>query len=188
MAETIHTLKVTLRKAKPPVWRRIEVNSTLTMGELAAVLEAAMGWWGTHLHRFEVGGTRYGMPDRDWPAGDLDENRSRLADVLPEVGVTMGWDYDFGDGWSHEVLVEAIDASRRGAEYPVCLDGSQACPPEDCGGPWGYARLLEALADPDHPEHDDLTEWVPPGFDPADFDIEGTTRSMRSPRPAQGWI
>jgi hypothetical protein len=134
----------------PPVWRRIVVESGLTLGELAPVLEAAMGWLGGHLHVFDVGGTRYGTPDPDWGMDDLDENRFRLGDVLPKVGTKMRWDYDFGDGWEHDVLVEAISMRDRGVEYPVCLAGRRACPPEDCGGPWGYADLLEALADPDH--------------------------------------
>jgi hypothetical protein len=188
VAKTVHQLKVTLRQVKPPVWRRIVVESDATLGELAAVLEAAMGWLGGHLHSFDVGGTRYGMPNPDWGMDDLDENRFRLDAVLPKVGVKMRWDYDFGDGWEHDVLVEAISIPERGVEHPLCLAGRRACPPEDCGGPWGYADLLEALANPDHAEHEDLREWAPRDFDPAFFDIEETTDDMRSPRPLEGWV
>lgn len=187
MTRTVHQLKVTLRQVKPPVWRRIVVRSDVTLGELAPVLEAAMGWLGGHLHLFEVGGARCGTPDPDWGMDDLDEDRFRLGDVLPNVGVKMRWDYDFGDGWEHDVLVEAISVPERGVEYPVCLAGRRACPPEDCGGPWGYADLLEALADPGHAEHEHLREWAPTNFDPAFFDIEETTEAMRSPRPLDGW-
>ena len=170
------------------MWRRIIVESDLTVGELAPVLEAAMGWLGGHLHVFDVGGTRYGTPDPDWGTDDLDENRFRLDDVLPKVGMKLRWDYDFGDGWEHDVLVEAISLRARGVEYPLCLAGRRACPPEDCGGPWGYADLLEALANPDHPEHEDLREWAPPGFDPAEFDMEETNQAMRAPRPLEEWF
>ena len=91
MTRRVHQLKVTLRQVKPPVWRRIVVESDLTLGELAPVLEAAVGWLGGHLHVFDVGGTRYGTPDPDWGMDDLDENRFRLGDVLPKVGVKMRW-------------------------------------------------------------------------------------------------
>jgi hypothetical protein len=188
VARTVHQLKVTLRAVKPAVWRRIVVESDLTLGELAAILEAAMGWLGGHLHVFDVAGVRYGTPDPDWGMDDLDENRFRLDDVLPKVGMKARWEYDFGDGWEHDVLVEEISLRKRGAEYPVCLTGRRACPPEDCGGPWGYADLLEALADPEHSRHEELSEWTPPGFDPAHFDRDETTEAMRSPRPLGGWF
>lgn len=137
MTRTVHQLKVTLREVKPPVWRRIVVESDLTLGELYPVLLSAMGWMGGHLHLFDVGGTRYGIPDPEWGITELDENRFRLDDVLPKVGMKMRWDYDFGDGWEHDVVVEAITMPQRGVEYPLCLAGRRACPPEDCGGPWG---------------------------------------------------
>ena len=187
MTKTVHRLKVTLLTVKPTVWRRIVVRSDTTLGELAPMLETAMGWLGGHLHVFDVDGIRYGMPDPDWDLDDLDENRFRLGDVLPTVGSKLRWDYDFGDGWEHDVLVEAISLPERGAEYPACLEGRRACPPEDCGGPWGYAELLEALADPDHPDHDQLREWAPPNFDPALFDLDEANTAMRWKPPLEGW-
>ena len=188
MTRTVHQLKVTLRQVKPPVWRRILVESTLTFGELAPVLEAAIGWMGGHLHVFDVGGSRYGTPDPDWGIADLDENLFRLDDVLPKAGMKLRWDYDFGDGWEHDVLVEAISIPARGVEYPLCLAGRRACPPEDCGGPPDYADLLDALANPDRAEHEHLREWAALDFDPASFDVDEATEGMRSPRPLEGWV
>ena len=147
---SVHRLKVTLRSVKPPVWRRIAVPSDLTLGELSPLLEAAMGWLGGHLHLFDVAGMTYGTPDPDWGTDDLDEGRFRLGDVLPTVGSRMRWDYDFGDGWQHNVVVEAIESLAPSVEYPRCVTGRRACPPEDCGGPWGFQELLEANADPAH--------------------------------------
>jgi hypothetical protein len=187
VADTVHQLKITLRSVKPPVWRRIVVRSDKTLGELAPILEAAMGWLGGHLHVFDVDGTWYGTPDPDWGRDDLDERKFRVRDVLPEVGSKLRWDYDFGDGWEHNVVVEEIIAAEPGVEYPICLAGRRACPPEDCGGPWGYADLLNALADPAHPDHEGMREWAPLNFDPARFDLEETTLAMRSPRPLEGW-
>ena len=188
MTKTVHQLKVTLGTVKPPVWRRIVVPSDMTLAKLAAVLEAAMGWYGGHLHLFDVDGTRYGMPNRGWGNDDLDEGRFRLGKVLYTVGSKMRWDYDFGDGWEHNVVVEAIDAPASGVDYPVCLTGRRACPPEDCGGPWGYEDLLKVLADPGHPNYEEMRDWVPLEFDPAHFNTEETSQAMRSPRPVEGWF
>ena len=94
MTGIVRQLKVTVRSVKPPVWRRIVVASDSTLGELAPILEAAMGWLGGHLHVFDVDGTRYGTPDPEWGRDDLDENRFRLGDVLATVGSKLRWDYD----------------------------------------------------------------------------------------------
>ena len=189
-ARTVHRLKVTLRQVKPPIWRRIEVPSEIKLSDLSDALEAAMGWYGGHLHAFQAGGVTYELPDPDgfgFGQRAVDERKARLGEVLPTVGSKMRWDYDFGDGWEHDVLVEAVEPRRSDAIYPMCVAGKRACPPEDCGGPWGYGNLLEALADPSHLEHDDLTEWAPPGFDPEAFDAGEATEAMRSSRPLKGW-
>jgi hypothetical protein len=175
--KTVHQLKITLRSVKPPVWRRVVVRSDVKLSELAPLLESTMGWYGGHLHQFEAAGKRYGEPDPDWGAV-RDERGRKLATVLPEVGSSMRFDYDFGDGWEHDVVVEAIEPAERGVRYPRLLAGKRACLPEDCGGPWGYQNLLEALADPKHPDHGDLTEWVGGEFDPEHFD---------APRSSSAW-
>ena len=188
-ATTVHRLKVTLRQVKPPVWRRIEVPSSIKLSDLAEVLEAAMGWLGGHLHAFEADGVLYETPDGESFGfrRPRDERKARLDEVLPAVKSKMRWDYDFGDGWEHDVVVEAIETARAGVTYPVCLAGKRACPPDDCGGPWGYSNLLAALSDPTHDEHEELTEWVGEDFDPAHFDVDWATEDMHSARPLQGW-
>lgn len=188
-AKTAHRLTVTLRQVKPPVWRRIEVPSSIKLSDLADVLEAAMGWLGGHLHAFETDGVLYETPDGESLGfrRPRDERKVRLAEVLPEMKSKMRWDYDFGDGWEHEVVVEAIEPARAGVTYPVCLAGKRACPPDDCGGPWGYSNLLAALSDPTHDEHEELTEWVGEDFDLAHFDADEATEDMRSARPLKGW-
>jgi hypothetical protein len=185
--ETVHRLKITLRSVKPPVWRRIEVASDTTLGELSAMFEGVMGWYGGHLHAFDVDGTDYSRPDPDWDSDDLDENKYRLGDVLPAVGAKMTWDYDFGDGWRHNVVVEAIAPAESDLTYPLCITGKRACPPEDCGGPLGYAEIVRALRDPNHPDREDRLAMVPPGFDPARFDLHQAQNALRAPRPLEGW-
>jgi hypothetical protein len=171
----IFQLKVTLQNIKPPVWRRILVDASSTLDQVHEVIQAAFGWWNYHLHEFEIDGTRYGDPDPDddWGPPTVNERRVRL-DTVVTAGSTFGYLYDFGDGWSHRVTVEKDLPAETGTTVPACIGGRRACPPEDCGGPWGYEHLLEALADPIHPEHRDLTDWLgapfdPEAFNPADF-------------------
>jgi Plasmid pRiA4b ORF-3-like protein len=190
VAATVHRLKVTLRSVKPPIWRRIEVESDVTLTELSDLLEAAMGWMGGHLHTFEAAGVTYERPDPDDGISRRarDESEHRLGEVLTAVGAKMRWDYDFGDGRQHGVEVEAIDPIDPAAEYPRCVAGRRACPPEDCGGPWGFQELLETIADPSDPRHEELTEWLPLDYDPGEFDPDDATEEMRMPRPlADDW-
>ena len=179
VATTVHQLKVTLKGVKPPVWRRVLVPSSWTLAELSPALESVMGWHGGHLHAFDTGDSVYGQPDPDWGGGLEDERKARLDDVLPQAGAKMRWDYDFGDGWEHEVVAEAIVEPDAGLRYPYCKTGRRACPPEDCGGPYGYQDLVDALTDPNHPRREELEEWVPPGFDPARFDLREINDALR---------
>jgi hypothetical protein len=186
---TVLRLKVTLRGVQPPVWRRIEVSSTAKLPDFAAMLEGVMGWHGAHLHMFETRDRRqFGEPDPDFAFGPPveDETRYRVVDLLPDVGAKLRFDYDFGDGWEHDVVLEAIEPTTDGVDYPRCIGGKRACPPEDCGGPWGYAELLAALADPRHERHADITEWLGGKFEPDHFDTEEMTELMRLPR-LSGW-
>jgi hypothetical protein len=171
----IFQLKVTLQNIKPPVWRRILVDASSTLDQVHEGIQAAFGWWNYHLHEFEIDGTRYGDPDPDDDCGPPTVNEQRIRlDTVVTAGSTFGYLYDFGDGWSHRVTVEKDLPAETGTTLPACIGGRRACPPEDCGGPWGYENLLQALADPTHPEHRELTDWLgapfdPEAFDPADF-------------------
>lgn len=171
MNKSIHQLKITLTGVRPPIWRRVQVPSDTSLGELHDVFQTAMGWFDGHLHQFEAGGVRYGEPSpEDWiPVRD--ERRMALGRIAPRVGAAFTYEYDFGDSWTHRVVVEKVIAPDEGGGYPRCLGGRRACPPEDCGGVWGYQELLVALADPDHPEHDQYLDWLGGPFDPEAFDL-----------------
>ena len=167
-------LVVTLRDVDPPVWRRLVVPEKATLRDLHRLLRGAMGWQNSHLSMFELDGRSYGEVDE---MDELGDPRSVTVGSLPD-GTVLRYDYDFGDGWEHDVRV----AAHRTAEAPSCLDGARACPPEDCGGPGGYARLLQVLADPGHPEHRDAVEWLGGPIDPEPFDPEQATQRMRRAR------
>lgn len=176
-------LKVTLRETKPPIWRRILVDGSDTLDKVHEAIQAAFGWWGYHLHEFEVGRARYGVPDPDddWGEPTQDERRTRL-DAIADEGTSFRYTYDFGDGWDHRVVVEKVLPAATEVALPTCVDGRRACPPEDCGGPWGYQELLAILADPDHPEHLERLEWLERPLDPEAFDPNDFTENLRNLR------
>ncbi len=171
----VFQLEVTLRGITPPIWRRVLVEGSATLDEVHDVIQAAFGWRSSHLHEFRIGGRDYGVPDPDWDSSEvLDEARYRL-DKLAAEGDKFRYVYDFGDDWDHDVHVEKIVARSEVDEVPACIAGKRACPPEDCGGTWGYEEFLVAIADPSHPRHAELIEWNggefdPEAFDPAEFD------------------
>ncbi|NNE73548.1 MAG: plasmid pRiA4b ORF-3 family protein [Acidimicrobiales bacterium] len=175
------TLWIALREVQPSVWRRIVVPAETKLPKLARLLAAAMGWEGKHRHLFHVGDLTFGPADPE-EIGLIDERRITVAQLLPTVGARLTWAYDFGDDWEHDVVVEAIDAIDAGVRYPFCLAGERACPPEDCGGAWGYGNVLAALADPGHPDHEEVVDWVPSGFDADGFDIDAVTKRVRQLR------
>ena len=173
-SKNIYQLKVTLDHSKPPIWRRLLVPGNVNLFELHAIIQLSMGWTNSHLHMFRLGEEVYGEPEGD-EFGDLgtkDETRYKLDKVANHQGIKFHYEYDFGDGWEHTLLVEKIILAEKGSIYPVCIGGKRACPPEDVGGMWGYEDLLNAIADPQNEEHDDILEWVGGDFDPEEFDLD----------------
>ncbi len=166
-------LKVTLRDIHPPVWRRIQVWEDATLAQLHRILQIVLGWEDCHLHEFVIGRRVYSVPD---PEDDLyerkviDERRVRLREVVPRVGTAIEYLYDFGDSWRHDLLLEAILLPEPGALYPRCIAGGRHAPPEDVGGSSGYEDYLEAMADPEHEEHENMLQWRGP-FDPELFSL-----------------
>jgi hypothetical protein len=164
---SVISLKVTLRGTKPPVWRRILMPGGMTLRDLHRAIQAAMGWHDSHLHAFDLNGRQYGDPRN---ADDVaDENRLTLSGLLKSGVTRFAYTYDFGDNWEHAVVIEKALPTDAANAYPACVAGKRNCPPEDCGGPWGYLHLLEILANPSHPEHAEQSEWIGEEFDPDEF-------------------
>jgi hypothetical protein len=181
----IYQIKVTLEYSKPPIWRRIQVPGDANLRKLHRVLQEVMGWSDYHLHRFIVGEAYYGEPHPDYEDFGFqlrDEKRVKLAQIVPGEKFKFFYEYDFGDGWEHQLLVEKILPPEPGVHYPRCLKGKRACPPEDVGGVWGYDSFLEAIRDPDHPEHDDMLEWIGGEFDPEAFDLDEINAALKGIR------
>ncbi len=174
----VFQLRITLLEVEPAVWRRILVPASVRLAKLHDTFQAAMGWTNSHLHSFTIGGERYGMQVDEYPEGEIDEKQ---VTVLRAIGKhpSFSYEYDFGDSWEHEIVVEEFARPPLGLKHAVCLDGQNACPPEDCGGTGGYAELLQVLADPENEEHDHLLDWVGGPFDPTLFDLVTTNVALQ---------
>lgn len=169
-------IKVSLREVRPPIWRRLQVPSNILLPKLHDVLQAAMGWQQAHLHLFRVGNDCYAPPG-DWEPVGEDSRGVALVDLAAKKGARLVYEYDFGDGWTHDIVVESV--SPEPCDEPRCTGGRRRCPPEDCGGPWGYAEMLEAIADRSHERHAELSEWSGGQFDPAEFDVAEANEALR---------
>lgn len=187
-SERLYQFRITLRESEPPIWRRIQVKNC-TLDRLHEHIQTAMGWTNSHLNQFKIGERRYGDPmlmEEDFEELNYEDSTStKLSEVLPKSGrrFSFEYEYDFGDGWEHEVLFEGVLRAEPGKRYPLCLEGERACPPEDVGGVWGYVDFLEAIQNPQHEEHDQMLAWVGGKFDPEAFDPETATKRMRRGLP-----
>lgn len=179
--EAVFRVKISLLPvSRPPVWRRLLVPADIRLDRFHEVIQASMGWYDSHLHVFTNGSAEYGH--RDPELGHRDERKVRLHQLVERTGDRLRYTYDFGDDWEHEIELEDVLAADPGRSYPACTAGKGACPPEDCGGPWGYQHLREVLADPVHEEHDDMLEWLglnaAAEFDPASFDVDEVNEAL----------
>src|SRR5258708_20596683 len=173
-AVTIAQLKITLDDVKPVVLRRIEVPLTLRLDRLHLAIQAAMGWTNSHLYQILADGVGWGVPDPDGGDGALDARKARLVDALEDTK-KLRYLYDFADGWDHTIKVERLIDPEPGVLYPRLIEVTGRCPPEDVGGPWGYAELLDAIHAPKHERHAELKNWIADDFDPNFVDAQWLT-------------
>jgi hypothetical protein len=179
----IYQIKITLKHSKPPIWRRLLISSETTLAQLHDIIQVAMGWYNSHLHMFRIYDENYTIP---YYAGHLleldahDSRRVKLSKLITAEGERFAYEYDFGDFCEHTILIEKILSPDPKQKFPVCIKGKRACPLEDVGGVWGYDTFLEAIKDPQHPEHAMYIEWIDGEFDPEAFDLDAINRALRS--------
>jgi hypothetical protein len=184
-------LRVSLQFIEPEIWRLIRVPHDIRMDRLHAVLQIAFGWTNSHLHQFHVLNadrriTGYvGKPGPDFPDNAFgqcpltqDETKRLLKNFLAKAGDRIGYEYDFGDSWLHEITLIVVHEPAVRLTAAQCLNGARAGPPDDCGGPPGYAHLLEVLKKPNHPERTEMVEWLGDDFDPAAFDLQAINKTF----------
>ena len=187
-AGTVFQFKITLQGIDPPIWRRVQAKDC-TLDKLHEHIQTAMGWTNSHLHQFKIDGVPYGDPQlfsegMEGETPPLNSLRTKLSKIIPRDGkrFQFEYEYDFGDGWEHEILFEGALHAEKGARYPLCLEGERACPPDDVGGTCGYQDYVKAMANPKHKRHKEFLEWNGP-FDPEKFDAQAATKEMRKGVP-----
>jgi hypothetical protein len=175
-------MTIRLEGIEPEIWRTLLVPASFSFAQLHEIIQAAFGWKDCHLHQFILGGLVVSAPEFDEIGGVIDAESVRISDLYlhPLIERRFLYEYDFGDSWIHWVVLERTVPMVKGDTYPQLVDGARACPPEDCGGPPGYARFLEAWHDPGHEEHKDVRRWAGRAFNPEAFDIEKTDKAIRA--------
>ena len=192
MAVSVFQFKITMKDIDPPIWRRILVPEKYSFWDLHVAIQDAMGWLDYHLHVFRIRPkhkrtvSEIGIPDEDAFEGDPEVLQGwdiPVSRYFQEVGDVAEYEYDFGDGWQHEVLLEGILLKEKKEKYPKCLGGERACPPEDCGGVDGYYHLLEVLSDSANEEYEEMVMWLGKKYDADEFDA----RRVKFDNPKKRW-
>ncbi|MEN8237208.1 MAG: plasmid pRiA4b ORF-3 family protein [Pseudomonadota bacterium] len=174
----VYQFKITLKGITPKIWRRIQVPENYTFWDLHIAIQNAMGWSNYHMYEFSVLNQhgeecRIGIDDEMWEDDEVTSCHDEvIADYFSPQNKRALYTYDFGDNWQHEILFEKVLPVQPETQYPICIAGKRACPPEDCGGIWGYEELLEIIQDPYHDDHASMLEWVGGKFDPEEFDCK----------------
>lgn len=182
---SIYQIKITLQGSNPTIWRRVLMPGDIPLNYLHHVIQIAMGWTNSHMHQFIIGTgttTRF-LGTREHEMADLlieDEFDHTLTGIARAPKSKLFYEYDFGDSWLHEILVEKILPPDPAMRHPVCTAGENACPPDDCGGIPGYYDLLAAVADPKHPDHEDMIEWLEEDFDPTEFSVDAVNSELKA--------
>ncbi|MDA8375967.1 MAG: plasmid pRiA4b ORF-3 family protein [Planctomycetia bacterium] len=178
-----YQLKITLRGSKPSIWRRVVVPADITLDDLHSVIQRAMGWNNSHLHAFEIDGTTYSGAGPDGylelDMNDQDESDVSLGAVAREK-MKFSYTYDFGDDWIHIITVEKFIPREAAPKTIICTGGKMCCPMEDSGGLWGYYEKLGILADKNHPEYEEIAEWIDKDFDPEAFDVNAVNKRLKA--------
>ncbi|MEE9441263.1 MAG: plasmid pRiA4b ORF-3 family protein [candidate division Zixibacteria bacterium] len=179
MSDKIYQIKISLLDIKPLIWRRVAVSGNVTLAKLHKIIQTVMGWENYHLHEFRYKGVVYAVPDPEFDNVDVvDDRKAKLSRMIKEPKQQFSYTYDFGDGWGHRLLVEKISDPEPEITYPICMGGERACPPEDCGGTYGYENFLEAIGDLGHEEHETMLEWIGGEFDANEFSVEETNEIL----------
>jgi len=193
MSKQIIEIKIELEGLKPKVWRSFQVEADITFNRLHEIIQKVMGWENYHMYDFKVGTTS--IVDHRSEEGEYGfgtgktykANKVKLADFIEKKSQKFNYFYDMVDFWEHKLTVKKIfDVDDDDKAYPIVLAGERACPPEDCGGVWGYMELLEILSDPEHPEYEErIEDWLGEDFDPEYFNVEEVNKKFRKTRIAK---
>ena len=187
MTKQIYQIQVVLTNTKPKIWRRLLVNSDILLVDLHRIIQTAMGWTNSHLHLFNDGMTDY-APREFEVEGSRNSRTIKLYSILKKEKSKILYEYDFGDSWNHDIILEKIIKEEDTGQIPRCIKGKRNCPPEDCGGTWGYNDLLLTISNPKHEDYESMMEWLGGNFDPEHFDIDEINNNLRQKDYGCLWI
>lgn len=179
MTPLIYQLHISLNNHTPKIWRRVQVKSDVLLSDLHKIIQTTMGWTNSHLHQFIINGEFYTDPSEGDEMESIDYHGIKLSTMLQIKKESILYEYDFGDDWEHTILLEDILPKDVNTKYPICLDGKMKCPPEDCGGVWGFSEMLKILKKTKHEEYQSFIDWLGGGFDPKEFDLAMVNKKLR---------
>ena len=186
----VYQFKISIDDINPLIWRQIQVPETYSFWDLHVAIQDVMPWQDYHLHRFEIVDpctkmkVEIGIPDEEWmDTKELPGWEQKIAEYFSMENNSADYIYDFGDDWYHKIKLEKILARDKNINYPVCVAGERACPPENCGGVCGYENLLQAIKNPKHEQHRELLEWIGGKFDPEFFE----PKKIKFDNPDKRW-
>jgi hypothetical protein len=171
VSKNVFQIKIVLKYIKPPIWRRILVEDSIKLPDFHKIIQTVMGWTESHLHQFIAQERYYGKSSEDTFGETIDYKNIKLKTILKYEKDKIKYEYDFGDGWEHEIILEKIFKNQT-LEKPLCVMGKRSCPPEDCGGPYGYMDMLKILSDPKNEDYEEYKSWIGEDFDSEYFDKE----------------
>ena len=178
MSKKVYQVKITLKGIKPAIWRRILVGPDTSLVDFHRIIQTTMGWTNSHLHLFKKGHEEY--TPKEFEVEDTKNSRAfKLNKLLKCETDRILYEYDFGDGWEHDILLEKIVEVDEKEQVPKCLKGKRNCPPEDCGGIWGYNDFLQIISDPKHEQYEEMMDWWGDEFDPEYFNINDINSLLR---------
>lgn len=182
MTKKIYQIQIALKGFKPKIWRRLLVSSDILLPEFHKIIQVAMGWTNSHLHQFIKKNVYYGeLSEDDWDDFPIkDYSKIKLSFLLKKENDKFKYEYDFGDGWEHDIILEKILPLNDNFKNPICLAGKMNCPPEDCGGVWGYSAMLKILKQPNHKEYGSYIEWLGGKFNPEHFNMDKVNKMLNT--------
>ena len=174
-----------LEQTAPLNWRRVLVDDKTTFFELHHIIQIAMGWENYHIFEFKIDNYSIGVPYEELDDFDFGNNKLvdastlTLDDIIANQKKKFSYEYDFGDGWKHQIIVEQFLPRESSKSYPICIDGKLNCPPEDCGGVAGFYQFLDIIEDNTHPDHDEMFEWIGGHYNVEYFDKEEINNKLK---------
>lgn len=173
--------KITLSDSKPTIWRRFHIENTMMFYDLHLVIQQVMGWTNTHLYQFIYDENNFiGNPELLDSDDIANDKEITLSDIFDKPKLKMIYEYDFGDDWEHELVLEKIIDNNPSQQYPFCLEGAMNCPPEDCGGIYGFKDLMKKYKKTNHPDYPFILEWIGEDYDPNFFDVESVNENLKN--------